>query len=378
MDHLDESYLKGYLDRQLDPAATELARYHLETCPRCQAELEVLRQRAVFIQTRLQSLESPQAAPAVNRARARLSTYSPQKMEAEPMLNRIFAPRWRTAWGLLALVLVMALSLAIPSVRAAAIDFLGLFRVQTIEFVAFDQANLPENISQQFRSFDQMLQQNMQTEMRGEAYSVASAAEASQAVGFAVRLPETDAEWNLTIQPGGTAKFRADLQLMQTILTELNITDLSLPAELDGAEIVVEMPDSVVAQTGKCQDSDSQMTNCVSFIQMPSPTISAPPGTDLNLLGQIYLRLLGYESTEAEAMSARINWATTLVVPVPVEANYAPVDVDGVSGALLHDRYYGSSTYRNFTLVWTKDEVIYAFSGRGSTALALRMANSLK
>ncbi len=134
--------------------------------------------------------------------------------------------------------------------------------------------------------------------------------------------------------------------------------------------------------TGDCRSYadqvDERPRNCLTFTQVRSPEVSGPADADLQELGRIYLRILGFSPREAEQISQRVDWATTLVVPIPTsEATYRAVEVDGVQGALLTSRAYGSGN-PYFSLIWVKDGILYAITGRGSTNQALQMANSLK
>ena len=62
-------------------------------------------------------------------------------------------------------------------------------------------------------------------------------------------------------------------------------------------------------------------TGCTEYAQVPAPRASTPPELDLDQLGRAYLQLLGMSAQEAERFSQRVNWATTLVVPLPASAN---------------------------------------------------------
>ena len=79
---------------------------------------------------------------------------------------------------------------------------------------------------------------------------------------------------------------------------------------------------------------------------------------------------------EAAAFSSQVDWATTLVVPVPQGADYRSVTVDGVNGVLLEDTYAGGNA--RFTLLWVKDGMFYALSGEGARYSPVRIGNSMK
>ena len=87
------------------------------------------------------------------------------------------------------------------------------------------------------------------------------------------------------------------------------------------------------------------------------------------------LQILGMSPEEAEAFSQRVDWATTLVVPVPQGADYKNVTVDGVDGVLLEDPYDRNSV--NYTLLWVKEGMFYALTGNGASYSPVLLANSM-
>ena len=75
---------------------------------------------------------------------------------------------------------------------------------------------------------------------------------------------------------------------------------------------------------------------------------------------------------EAAQFSQNIDWATTLVVPIPVyEASYRQVTVDGVQGTLiLSDQGdYG----QQYMLIWIKGDMVYVLTGPGGADTAVRL-----
>jgi hypothetical protein len=118
------------------------------------------------------------------------------------------------------------------------------------------------------------------------------------------------------------------------------------------------------------------MGDCTILMQSETPTIESPPGIDINAAGQIMLQVLGMSEEEAADFTSRVDWATTLVVPVPEGAEYRNVKVDGVDGVLLEDTYAGGNA--RYTLLWVKDGMLYALTGDGSRYEAPPIANSMK
>jgi hypothetical protein len=91
-------------------------------------------------------------------------------------------------------------------------------------------------------------------------------------------------------------------------------------------------------------------------------------------LGEAFLRVLGLSASEAKDFSNRIDWSTTLVIPVPTtDATSKDVTVDGVKGTLVTQ-----TNRKQFVLIWLKNGVMYGLMGYGDEATAAGIANSLK
>lgn len=386
--HLSNGELRAYLDHQPGRLTVEQAKAHLDACERCRSRLESLSGRAEEVGARLSSLTPNRQAPPVGAAFAHLQVRITDK-EKTDMWKKIFSPRYRFAWVALGLLIVLGLALTIPSVSAIANSFLGLFRVQQVTFVSVDPGDLPERLVSSSQ-FEALLSQNMQVEESGDAQEVADGAEASQVAGFAVRLPaDLDAQPELFVQPAASATFDVDLKRIQAILNEVGRSDIQLPAEVDGAAVRLELPAGVTALYGNCKadlqaahqpgyDPDANVmlsrSDCTTLVQMPSPSISAPPGLDVAALGQAYLQVLGMSAEEAASFAENVDWTSTLVVPVPrFGTTYQEVVIDGVTGALIQQA--GDFEYMLF---WVKDGMVYALNGPGTAETALEIGNSLK
>lgn len=380
--HFSESQIQAYLDVALEAAEQARLHEHLQGCPDCRQALEAARQRSLLVQARLARLETPGAAPSLEQARREFTHYRQRK--EEPMFNKIFKPSHRPALVTALVVLLLAASLAIPSVRAAAVDFLGLFRVQQIQFIQIDPSTSLNDLDSAFETLGGFLDNQVKLEEKGSTVENASLEQVQQLAGFPVRMPG-DPEvytWEYSFHPGAQAEFTLDVEQLQPILNEFG-DDLALPQALDGAEVSVDVDGGVTAMTGDCasyaEQGLSRPRNCLTFTQTRSPEVSGPADADLQELGRIYLRILGFSPREAQQISQRVDWTTTLLVPIPSgEATYRAVDVDGVEGALITSRTYGNSSNPYFSLIWIKDGILYAINGRGSTSQALEMANSLK
>jgi len=398
--HLSDGQIHAYLDRQLPEGEHQQAERHLAGCPRCRTQLEFLAARVERVSGHFTALtptgglapNSPGRSPAGGSAPLdRLQSYIAEK-EQNRMSKRIFSPRYRPAWAGIGVVAVLLIALTFPSVRAIANSFLGLFRVQQVTVIQVNPANLPQQLGSS-AEFESLLAEDIQVEEFGALQEADSAAAASQIAGFPVRLPGSLAtERPLLIQPASRLTFTVDQRRAQAILDEIGRSDIRLPDGLDGASVVLDVPAGVTVMLGACpenleaidqvpsdpdQPSPPAFINCTTLSQMPSPTITAPPGLDVAGIGQAFLQVMGMTPDEAASFARNVDWTTTLVVPIPrYFARYQDVLVDGVSGTLVQKGEDGSGG--EYMLLWVKDGVLYALTGPGDADEALEIANSLK
>jgi hypothetical protein len=236
-----------------------------------------------------------------------------------------------------------------------------------------------------FSSLEVLLGDQIDLEELVEPHQVQDANEASTLAGFTVRLPmEMESEPRMFYIAARTVHYELDHELLQSLLYEIGRGDIVIPENLDGEEVIIHLPDIVVAMYGECglegeedQAQTGQRETCMALIQARSPTVDVPPELDLNRLGEIFLQVLGMSAEEASQFSEKVDWLTTLVLPIPAYAQYEEIsDVDGASGVLVKDPY-GEDMAR-YTLVWIKSGILHGLMGIDDPGHALRVADSLK
>jgi hypothetical protein len=163
--------------------------------------------------------------------------------------------------------------------------------------------------------------------------------------------------------------------------------DFEIPESADGAEVKFTIPNAVAIGFGNCEINPAKEiesgtahraapSDCTILLQSETPEIEAPPGLDINQAGQTMLQIMGMSPEEAAEFSKRVDWATTLVVPVPQGADYRNVVVDGVEGVILEDIYEDGNA--RFTMLWVKDGMFYALSGDGKQYTPISMGNAME
>jgi hypothetical protein len=313
-------------------------------------------------------------------ARQRFEAYRRDRKERQ-MARNPFSRRYRPAWAAALLVTVVAITLTVPPVRSLAGELLGLFRVQRIEFAPVSEEDWPDEAVLQAVApeIERMFDETLLISAQGEQQRVTEAS-ARERAEFLVRLPavgEGEAVYDWT--PPVHISFEVDLPQIRAVFAELGYRDIELPTALDGKTVEADFAGILTSSYGACDRDGLEGRDCITFVQMPSPTASVPDGLDIDQLGRVYLELLGMPVEEATRLGERIDWTTTLVLPFPHHVNitHEAVHVDGVEGTLIHSE----SGYRptpEYLLTWVKDDVIYAVAGKGDYSEGLALAASLE
>lgn len=295
--------------------------------------------------------------------------------------------------------LALAASLAViaglflfPSMRAAAQSVLDLFRVRNFAAVPFDASRmdrlkeLAKDVSG--GSADPVRLGVEKVEMLKDcgpprAYPTLAAGAAAAGLGR-VRttgwLPDGMVADSVRVQDEAASRLTLSTTRLRTLLDALDLRDVQVPA-LDGQQITVRMRPALI-QTFRKGDRHAML------VQSEGPEVSLPAGTNLAQLGEIGLRVLGLDAGEAQRIAHSIDWRTTLLVPVPVNAaSFRQVTVQGRPGLLvLSSGPPGGSDLRSDArrrrggalLLWTEGDRVLALGGDVREMDVMQMAESLR
>ncbi|MGH7727103.1 MAG: hypothetical protein ACREOU_16915 [Candidatus Eiseniibacteriota bacterium] len=293
-------------------------------------------------------------------------------------------PEFAAAGGLGGLIAVLVL---FPSVRASAQAFLDLFRVRNFVAVPVDPARF-ENL-ENMKLDPKSLLGEPEILKKPVMRTAGSPAEASAFAGYAVRtptfVPEGYVADTVVVTEEAEARFRVDAGKLNAVLNALEIRDVALPPNLDGAQVSVHTRNSVTIRYRK--NAGSERERRIVFAQSPSPEIELPQGLDLPRLGEIGLRIAGLPADEARRFASSIDWHSTMLVPVPAKAAaFREVDVRGQRGLLIDvkgDAVADSKTRRRVAhdgsiLLWSDMDRVYALRGDGTDLDLVHMANTVQ
>jgi hypothetical protein len=383
MNHFNESSLQAYLDNELSSSEREQASRHLQQCNECNELYRQMEERSLLVREKLQSI-----APAEFPGMAETALAHFLRRQSEPPESVSLFHVSRPVWAFLSAAVVLVAVWTIQPVRAWAIDFLRLFRVQKITVVPVDPDNMQKFHHDFFGSdtdtrMDQLFSENANVVRHGKPQNVATLEDAARLSGFGLRLPDTFHESaQFHVRPAVDFSFVIDLQRIRDILQDAGRSDIRLSDHLDGRTISAAIPSSVVAIQGDCPGKDESLREypgCRVLMQIPSPTVSAPPDINLPEVAQAMFELLGVTPEDAKRLSETIDWTSTLVLPVPVDrrVRYSEVQVDGVNGVLIqrNAKRLEPSAYH---LLWVKDGILFALMGQGTGSDAVALADTMR
>ena len=308
-----------------------------------------------------------------------------EALDEQPEHARTAGRRTRWTTGLLAAGLAaLALSFSFAPVRAAAREFLELFRVKRFAAVPVDPERL---IALQEGKVDLKTLVGDRVEViepSREPEVVAGPEEAAALAGVPVQLPtvlpDEAALAEVRVGSPGHFRVRLDAAKLQSLARALGVEDAEVPPAWDGATVEVAGA-PVVAMRYRRGDDD------FTFFQSPAPAVQLPEGVELAHLGAFALRMAGMSAEEARVFARTIDWRSTLLVPIPAEGgSFREVEVGAAKGLLvtsIHkpkpgpDGVAGRSR-RQSVLLWSAGNTVFALSGPGDGVLVLEMAQSVR
>jgi hypothetical protein len=405
---INDGILRAHLDGQLASAELAGVTEHLISCADCRACFEKLRGESAQMQDLLATLTPAADSITINSAMAYAQFDNQFGTTSEPKaawFARLFAPRWRPAWGFAAVAMVVTILVSVNPVRTWAQRILAMLRVQKIQVVTIDPTTLisgSEPDSHPYNLINQFIADNVVVTMDpGKPDVVSNVARAAQLAGYPIRMiGSLGAPHSIEVNGETAFQMTVNRDRVGALLDEIGRSDIRIPESANGALIAVHIPKTVISIYGDCpvrhryvsSNPQSQAetlgerkmermanikdTNCTYLIQAPSPTVSVPPDLNMSEIAEAALELAGMSPAEAQSFCQTVDWSSTLVVPIPRNSSsYETVTVDGVEGTLITEMLSQGNRY---SLLWIKNGVIHSLAGHGNSSDALSLAASLR
>jgi hypothetical protein len=275
----------------------------------------------------------------------------------------------------IAAVTILSAMLAVPAVRAAASQFLALFRVSNFVAVQVQPGRL-ERLQAQQLEIGQLIGEHVQVLVDPGAPlvvgSVEEAATVSQmSIAVPQWLPEGSSIMETTVVGERVVQITGDASRLQQVMDALGITDLSAPAGLDGQIVNVRVPPVVMVRYDHANRRRSRL------FQARVPQVTLPASLDLAALGEIGLRILGLSPADARQFAQAIDWHSTLLVPIPpIVSSFRQVTINGRAGIVLQHQPTNQSPTR--VVLWSTADRVFALVSITEVEQLLAMAESVR
>jgi hypothetical protein len=272
-------------------------------------------------------------------------------------------------------VVVVGALLSVPGVRASVAQFVSLFRVINVVGVPVEPSRIDRLKTGQL-DIGALIGEHVQVvQDSGPPVDVASFADAAAGAGMTLAtpqwLPDNTRVIETAVMGERVVRITASSERLQQVMDALGITDLPVPAGLDGQVVNVRVPPVVMIRY------EHQNGRRTRLFQARTPQLTLPDSIDVQALGEIGLRILGLPPAEAKQFARAIDWHTTLIVPVPPNAtSFQQVDVGGHSGVLIQNQPRNQAP--TTTIVWSTPERVFALVSIQHVAEAMAMATSVR
>ncbi len=359
MNCLDEGTLRARLDEELEPLESQGVDQHLSLCAACRKRSAAIDEQSLQV-GRLLAAEATAVDPVL--AYNRYLQSAAQRVEPRRAWTELWLGGWkRPAWAGMAAVCVLVGLLSFAPARSWGQRILEMLRVQKVAVVPIDVSALNQlGKDQSAKHLTQLISDDVIVTMKpGQPAVAANLDAADEMAGFHIRgLDELGAPAKILVN--GEAAFHMTLNRdrIEAVLDAVGRSDIQVPQSVDGSTVAVHIPKMASLSYGDCKavgQNRIQTGNCLTFFQVPSPTVSVPPGLDIAGLAEAGLQVFGMNASEAHAFSHTVDWSSTLVIPVPETGGSSrPVPVDGVDGTLVEVAARGKAPGRLFTCLGKK------------------------
>jgi anti-sigma factor RsiW len=389
---LNDQALRALIDREAPEPEREAASRHIEQCADCRARLERMSCATAETAKALAPLAPKKATGpprAFERFQARLASDGGVPVRSG-FVRGFFSVHPLPAWGGVATVALIIVLVMFAPARSWTQRVLAMLRVERVTVVPLD-LKFEKNSDTQALVRKVISSDVTVTLSAGKPQFVSDTSQATQMAGFPVRtLGGMKEAPKIGVVGEQSYIMKLDQSRLQAIIDSLGKSDVQVPKSVDGQEIAVHVARSVFLRYGNCPEKHAGKkpgaedpspaigtAGCVMFAEVPSPIVSVPPELNVEQLFQIALQAGGMSPEEARTFCSKVDWKSTLVVPIPRRASsYSEEQVDGVTGNLIMSKGFHGQP-EEYTLIWVKDGIIYSIHGSGGPGQAKALAKAL-
>ncbi|MEW6573979.1 MAG: zf-HC2 domain-containing protein [Bacillota bacterium] len=383
----NEGKLMAYLDGQLSPRETAGVAEHVAKCDRCSRMLETLSAERAEVARVLEPYRATvegstrpagggkPSRPARSGApvSGNVTNFSPGKG-----VSRIMK-RYHKALAVAAAVAVIAGLFSIGPVRSFAAQFLRVFRVDQVEVVHFDPADVKE-LEKALQTYGRDVDIASFGEIQREENNVFDRLDpdtvriAGQSVVLPRQLGPYPAAGDLKVVPGEKTSIKPRVDGINGFLASLGSSKL-MPRSLDGKTFTIDVP-PVASKPYRAGNTD------VWLFRSVSPEFMVPEGVEVAQVREALLAIPILPERMRNTLAGIDPFGSTLMVPDFGQSQggtVAEVAVNGTKGVFITP---GSGSVgprpSHSVLIWPQGTVWNALEGDFDLSKALDIAKHVE
>ncbi|MCC7104700.1 MAG: hypothetical protein IT307_06120 [Chloroflexi bacterium] len=319
---------------------------------------------------------SPREPAALGVAAASLPHRQPGPSNTPPrkrdmMILTRSIPHWRLALSGLAAALTLTFLVGTPAGHEATAAFLAQFRSQHFTVVTLDPNSARHPLAELER-----LGTVTNSSTPKAAQEVKSLSEASQKVGFKVVQPDASTLPNglpttpkILVSPPNEVRFTFDRSKVQAYLQQNGKKNLTMPASLDGASLVLSVPAAALLQYGDPRGSQGLLIG-----QTREVTGGVEGRATLDEARDVLLDVGGWDPDTVRQLRSIRDWKNTLPIPIPVDrVNWKDAKIGGGQGLILAD-----NTGVGSAAIWENGGRVFGIAGTYKASEIQRVADSIR
>lgn len=377
MAHPADGEWRAYLDGEVSEVRHQALDRHLQQCVRCRARLTELQTTAGVAAARLGALRAVAEIAPVPPMPSRPRPVTPLPKEESPMTGS----RSTSRIAAVAVAAAMAVSLFFPGVRAAAADFITVFRVKEAKVIRINPADFQQIGSADMSSFAGLSPAMLEGLIQVEAPALTPPQQEELTLDDLTRrgfkaptwLPEGYTPTTGAYFAPQETKIQVDVDRVNELLGLIGSKE-RLPRELKGQTITFSIGATLIMGY-----RDHQAGANLTVTRGDAPSVSVTGGADVGKALAVLMAVIAEQPQLPESLRTQLKGLDlTRTLPLPVvEGVNQEVKVKGKAGIFTPMQPGGG------ILVWLDNGVTHTISAfSGSTSLSaddlLRIAESLE
>ncbi|WP_047152365.1 anti-sigma factor family protein [Aneurinibacillus tyrosinisolvens] len=366
----DPGFIQAYLDGEINREQRKEFTRHLDECVQCHAMVGEANRLDSWVRLTLDEsfsnteTELIHTEAAWQRFEQRLTeTASLHQTDGHGRERKETKRSWRTMkktykkWlAGTAAAAVLAGSLSIPQVQAAANNLLSIFRVNKVELVKLTNSDLRdietwmvsgEPGTKEIKGIGKMwLDEETQDHHQQNFETVEEAKKAGYTTPKAPKGYKTE---NIIIEPKYTLNVQLDTEKANKLLKQMN-TGTQFDSKLDGKQFAITVPRSIRTSFTSASRTDGNPWKDLSYTVVDAPQMKVPDNIDLEQVRTTVLSLPFIPENVRQQLAGIQDWQHTLPFPyVEDEKNKTrEASIQGVKGVVYE------SEHETF-IIWQKD-----------------------